>query len=584
MPLPFSPQQGSSVDLPPLPDPQVSGTPSGMPPGLPPAPEGLPFSPGPAPRQPVGMDLTAMVRQQLMQPPPPRQWGQTEGIGNILQSIGSGMMGQVPNWQAREQAANEQQQRGMQMALQLQQIEQSGQHMDQQNRLLAQQAQEYGWKTMDRVSKFYPFVPDEQKESFLNEWRGVIKDQFTTGLKGDPAGSSLASNDRFIDHMITSGQEKGQAFVSSYPFLPPAQKTLVAQMAQDDPKKAMDTAKELAKQAILPILSSVGERVNAWRTRNPKFDNQNITLDDALTAAGASPRERQAVDWWMSDEKQETITSTLRRFGVTAPSTIAKVEEAEATELIKQGTPGGQATIESSRASAAKTRAEIPFVGVRQVPGQGGMLVQLAPGAGGGAATDPKVLQRTELPGLTVNAAQEINTQERISARLRSVVKLTKTGDLDNYIGPALTGARFNEWGKKNLPDWLVGKVPNGLALLDQVESDLKNLQIRDITKASVRESEEPRILATVPNRLLDKPEMYRAKLMHQVEVQKVIELRTKDLLGPDGRMKTNVDPEDVARRYPMPEFGDQTNKPQVPNLKDEYKKGGVKLRGNFAD
>ena len=267
MTLPFSPQQGSL--LPPMQPP--AGTPPGMPPGLPPGPPALG---GAAP------DAMSLLRQQLSSLNQARPWSQGEGIGNILQSIGAGFQGQQPAWIGQEQELAQRKQRDLQLGMSLQQIQQSGQHMDAQNRLLQQQAQDYGWKTMERVSKFYPFVPEEQRGDFLNEWRSVIKDQFTTGLKGDQAGTALAQNDAFIDHMITAGEAKGKAFGSSYSFLSPQHRTIVAQTAMDDPKKAAELANTLAGQAVLPILSSVGDRMNAVRQQNPKLANQSVLLDD----------------------------------------------------------------------------------------------------------------------------------------------------------------------------------------------------------------------------------------------------------------------------------------------------------------
>jgi hypothetical protein len=178
---------------------------------------------------------------------------------------------------------------------------------------------------------------------------------------------------------------------------------------------------------------------------------------------------------------------------------------------------------------------------------------------------------------MTPEAARDIRQQESVSRDLRLLDRIVKTGDVNNYIGPSLTGARAVEWWKKNMPEMLAGgKVPDALAVMDSAESNLKNLRIRDITGAAVRESEEPRILAEVPDRTRDKPEVYRAKLAYQIQVQRIIEQRTKELLGPDGRLRTDVDANDVARRFPLPTYGDQSTSGQNIDM------GGVQLRGNF--
>lgn len=234
----------------------------------------------------------------------------------------------------------------------------------------------------------------------------------------------------------------------------------------------------------------------------------------------------------------------------------------------KVQTAQGAATLASTQAGTKKTQVETAMAPYKTIPGQGGALVKVpldgqpagtamqgaTPGQQSKVSGNVQVVAETPSPGLQDTTAKDIAEGEQQIGALGRIGSILKTGSVDQFIGPLLTGARWNEWATKNLPESLVGKVPNALSALDFAEGQFHNFRIRAITGAAVRETEEPRILVETPDRKRDKPEVYRAKFEQSLENMRVLNARLKELVGPDGRMKIGVNPEDVAARHPLPD------------------------------
>lgn len=289
-------------------------------------------------------------------------------------------------------------------------------------------------------------------------------------------------------------------------------------------------------------------------------------LVDSVDVLFSDPLERAAAARLLTDKNAAGFFAGLGiepgEVQLGGLETFRKKQAEEATE-------GGQATIANTRARTELTKTQTATEPYKVVPGQGGALIRLpgvgtpaAPGAPASTGVAPQaglqvapgatVIAQTPAAGLPVETAREIATHEQSIADLQQIGRILSTGKADTYIGPTLTGARFKEWATKNLPGWLVGRVPDALALLDFSETQFKNFRIRAITGAAVRESEEPRILAETPDRTRDKPEVYRKKWQQSVANMRVLTDRLKELVGPDGKMKAGVDPVEVARRHPL--------------------------------
>ena len=156
---------------------------------------------------------------------------------------------------------------------------------------------------------------------------------------------------------------------------------------------------------------------------------------------------------------------------------------------------------------------------------------------------------------MSPEAAKQVTVLEQSLAKLEQLNALVKTGDVDRYMGP--TSSRpfkaFGEWAVKNLPSAIMGTIPEGLSDLEQASAIVKNIQIYTRTGAAVRETEEPRLLAEVPDKGRDKPEAFKRKLTQSIANARVLIKRYAELTGPDGRLKAGADPDAVARQFPLP-------------------------------
>jgi hypothetical protein len=609
---------------PPLPAmPMPTGTPPGMPPGLPPGPPpGLPLAPPPPPGLPgmplgsPGMQLggqqpsmALMLQQALAQANTPRQWGQGEGIGNVLQSIGAGLQGQKPTWMGQEAEEMERRQKAMQIGLQMRQLDQQDTYqqaqmkqMGMQTKLLGAQAYEHGAKVLDWLGERIDDkdLSPEQRAKIIASASPMLSEMFSAGAAGDPDREALARDPAFIESLLTAGGSKAKNFLAGYPLLDANGQRVVGSLVKAKKyDEAIKVAKELSNDAAATTVNGLVPQWQRVVENNPRLleaiqsGKHRVTLNDALDVVKATPEQRAAVDLWMRNQKPEYVDSILGSAGIESPfAEEARRKEfgkARASAQGKESTIGGQTDIAATRATTEKTIVDTKLAPYKTIPGQGGAMTYIdvggrgpaVPGAGGGIPVGPvpntpttqgatagqlsttpgtqlspnvSIVARTPLPGMSVEAAKDIRVQEGVSRDLRLLYRLTEGGGLNSYIGPTLTGARATEWWKKNAPEMLAGgKVPDALAVMDSVEANLKNLKIRDVTGAAVRIDEEPRILAEVPDRTRDKPEVYRAKLAYQIEVQKIISQRTKALLGPDGLLRLDVDADEVARRFPLP-------------------------------
>lgn len=566
---PYSPQEGNLLSLGANPGElalSTQGTAPTPPPSVQPAPIQIPQNPQTP--QPNYDSLIAAIERQTAQ------------SQNPFYRIGSHWAGQNPDTEVIKSQAmlHDLIMRQRASAMQEQLAQSQIPHIQSQTQLLQGQLSDLGFKTLQHASIFLPFIPADQQQKYIDSVRPMIQQQFKMGMGQDPAGQQLASNNTFIDSMIRSGAEKGNAFVSSWPFVPESAKAIVAQTAMSDPSKAMTLAKEFSDENKKNIVLGVGQRIAAM---GPSPVTRN--LDQVLTSLGVTPLMKAAVDSWIQDQKPEAVNAFLAKYNITSPHIQAKFLESQAGAMGTQTTPQGAATL-------AETKARTIKEGLFTTPGPGG-VTGIIPGSlaekqmGGeqpmmqlpsGATVPQGTRILATSPGQPVDqaAAQRLIQVETTNAALQGAKKLVSTGKLDQFMGPWMTGARYNEWSQKNLPEWYAGKVPTALTLLDQAEAMAKNWRIVDRTGAAVRESEEPRILAETPNRFTDKPEVYKAKLNYFADLVDTINRRNHELMGPDGRPRVGVNPDEVAKRYPLPQFGADTGRTKI-----DFGKEGIRIR-----
>jgi len=163
------------------------------------------------------------------------------------------------------------------------------------------------------------------------------------------------------------------------------------------------------------------------------------------------------------------------------------------------------------------------------------------------------VIAQTPGAPMAPEAAKQIATTEEIVRTLKRVGAYEKDKTLYPYIGPPLTRpvGGITEAIQTKTP--FGGTLPPRVTDLQQAAGQLANYTIQNITGAAVRETEEPRILKEVPDLKRDKPEVFWQKYHQTLQTNEVLLERKKAMLGPDGRMKANVDPEEIAKKYPLP-------------------------------
>ncbi len=583
--------------------------------------QGLPFQGSMGqPRPPL-----APVTLQGGQPPQstaPVSTGQ--GIGRMLEGFGAGVRGQVAPWEqiqlaeqqrALQQQALAQQQAQMDQAMKMQNAQLP--HIQAQTQLLQGQVAEMGFKTLQHASMFLPFIPEGKQQEFLDSVRPVIQQQFQMGAANDPAAQQIAGNGSFIDYMIKSGTEKANAFVSMWPDLPPAAKSAVAQVAMSGDPEAAAKAEKLAatfeKQQRQTMTDNLGQRFMQIQ-QIPGQAGKQVTLPQALDLVQASPAERRAVARWV-EEKPAGIEGVFQSLGIVSPFTAVEEGKAAATARGAESTAGGQAKIAETRAGTTLKGEEAKKAGVVTIPGQGGGVATL-PGtqaaaltAGGGGAAGGDALRQQAAatsdpmqkaaflaaaaaadkvaalappmggiqlaPGMTMlgqspgapmapAAATDVANMEKTVAALQRMSGYAKDRSLDAYIGPVTTrlGGALTERIQTQTP--FGGSLPPKVVDLQQANAELRNATIRNITGAAVRETEEPRILSEVPDIKTDKPAVFWQKTQQTLQTNQILLERKKAMYGPDGRMKADVDPAEIAAKYPLPkELGADVTGPQ---------------------
>lgn len=483
-------------------------------------------------------------------------------IGRILQSFGSGMQGQLAPWQQIQMAEQDR-------ALKQQQLAQQQQMQQAQIPHLQAQTLAAGVSLLEPLQGMLANVPEEKRGAILDAIAPSLASIFQSGAP-DPTTKQFADAG-FIRSMLETAGGGYREFLDAYPFLDEKQKqALLPLIRAKNYEKALKTAGELSTQNREAIVLGLGQRLQ----RTPKPSGGLWTLGDALTAVQATPLERAAVQMFLKTEKPDAVNAIFDSLGVVSPLISVKGAEAQATALGQESTPGGKAKIAETKASTVLKGQEAIGAGVKTVPGQGGALITLpgtiaagvtgggVVGTGGtgqpamaGLQTPPGVGILAQTPGAPMQpqAAADIAKTEEIVRTLKRIGTYEKDKTLYPYIGPISTrpmGA-LTEAIQTKTP--FGGTLPPRVADLQQGAGQLANYTIQNITGAAVRETEEPRILREVPDLKRDKPEIFWQKYHQTLQTNEVLLARKKAMLGPDGRQRADVNPDDVAAQYPLP-------------------------------
>ncbi len=541
--------------------------PSELPIGPPPS-SGLPIT---QPAPPAGASPWAGLPLPPM--PQPAPWSTVGGIGNILQSFGAGTQGRTPDWMILDAQQRQQAVQQYDLALKLQEAQRQQQvtaatipHIQSQTQLYQQQAQKAALETLDHARLIVgdPTLTDEQRSQYIESLTPMLSRQLSAASAGDPTAQRMAGDPDFIKAILRGGASAIDSFMASYPLLNANDRATVGQyVLARNYDKAIEVATTLSTQNRDQILAPLGQRVLRYLESRaaaaPGKPQPPLTIDDALTLVGASKIERAAVDHMMTHGKADEVSAMLARYGIASPYTQAKAQEKYTTELAGEQTPGGQAKIAETQAGTRLKQAQTAKEPYMQVPGQGGAVIQL-PGVGG--PTSPAgpaggVIYQAPYGPASPQVAQQLTQAEIALNSARNLQTLTKNGAMDRYIGPN-AGRLRAEWAARG-----PGQGDPRLGQMQQFEGELRSQVDRATEQGSVRPVEKQDLMKISPDHTTDKPAPYQAKLDYLVRVLEVVNQRNHELLTPDGQRRIGVNPEDVYRRYPLPQpAGDVTGRP----------------------
>ena len=417
---------------------------------------------------------------------------------------------------------------------------------------------------MDRLKK----MPDDVQNAMLPLGMQLLK------ASGMGAGMSVDA----IKQGFMKSDLDARTYASSVGLDSPQEQQLYARLIREERYGEANTLVENAakrhSETETGNLYAALQEISRFNGSRVAQGQPPLSIDEAVALL---PQDQQHLAKYARKLTAEDITA----LGLLPKSTAALTAEVGA----KEATPGGKARIELEKAQAGHARAQTAVAGIKTIPGAGGALVNVGGAVGLSPSPTPsapippgmtaapgvQIIASTPpapgpgLPGETAKQLSNLETMSSAVTRLRALQQ--NRAILDQFIGPTATGARLAEWYTRNVPGVAV---PKELTDLDQAEIAIKNTMVPYITGAAVKKDEEPRIFTELPDRTSQKPDEYWRKVANWVNIAKVLEDRYKELVGPDGRMRVGVTPEDVYRRHPLTEslFGGGESPAQNPPAK----------------
>ena len=395
-------------------------------------------------------------------------------------------------------------------------------------------------KIMGEVGKMASLESDpEKRKKLYSVFSPVISGMMTRGRQngGEWNLSSAEGVSSLLETIATSGLDP-ETMLTAYPLMmnPNERKAYASLLKQDLPK-----AEEFAKSRSEARLNELNSKfATEMRNLSPAAlaANKIHTIDDAVDLFVSKLPQAQGAAYKIALQRTDpkVLDQLATQIGVMGPSQVGKAKSIQieaAAELLTQ-----QGQQKSELAAAQIADLQTPKV-IAQAAPETGIFVQ-AKGKEGGLKEVKPALKAEKTLG--PEAARMVTGLEAQVQALNRIDTLLASGTADKFLGPLFTGARFKEWAVKNLPQEWVGMVPDELALLDMAEFTVKNIHVQARTGAAVRETEEPRLFAEVPDRFRDKPEVYRTKLREAVANSNVLLKRMRLLFGPEGT-KYLIDP-----------------------------------------
>ncbi len=482
----------------------------------------------------------------------------------MLEGFGAGYQGRTPPYVQEEHA---QRQFGLQqerVGLERERVGLERERMGQEStRFKAQMEQVKAQMSLEGVKLIQEIrklgLDDAQLQPFVD----AASKLFSFAAQGGPE-ADLVTPTNIKEAMKTPGHL--ESYLTNAPYITAKDAAVLKPIFLQDAAKGRAEMEKMAASNRQRLIGDSLSKLDAVRRQQGAT---LVTFDSAMAAL--DPLSARAIrDGLQNGEIKE---GTLRAIGIQDPRDVAAAEKAGLTTTAQEGakaaTPLGRADLAAKEAATAASKAQTARAGIFTVPGQGGSLVQVPgispttpglpsqPGTQGGLTTAPgtNVLAQTPGPGATPEVAKTLSSMEQGLSQLKQVLQTLKTGEADKYLGPGTSRpwAAFKEWAVKNLPSAVTGGVPDTLSDLEQAAAIVKNITIFARTGAAVREAEEPRLLAEVPDKQRDKPEAFKRKLVNSIANAEVLVKRYRELVGPDGRLKAGVDPDAVAKKFPLP-------------------------------
>lgn len=477
-------------------------------------------------------------------PEPTTQRSALEKFGRALQGAGFGMLGRPAPFEEedlqRERMAQQERQFGQTFGLQKEQLARAQTEFQKTYALQAARTAMDLLKTMSESG----FKADEASAQKMGTLLGPVLFQGLQAM-GDPKAGAidpdLASG--LVSKMLSGGitwQELGQMHSD----LTVEQLQGLTRIHRTKPEAVTSAAKDFRQQNLVGLVAGLKEDLPfilpAFRQSHPAYADPatRIPFPELLQYARQTFGKRIARFPQQSSILQEAIgelskdTKFLESHGILSPE--------RAAELTKPEVLGTDFNRYAKQLYPKKDPSTLTGDEVEAV--NAAIKVEKKEIAAAGVAVQP-------VPAETLQMVTGVEEQLKALTRVGEILT---GGTADQFIGPTFTGARIVEWAKKNLPESFVGQVPDELAILDQAEATIRNIHIRARTGAAVRETEEPRLTAEIPDRTRDKPEVYRQKYRQSVKTSQALLERLRALSGPRGR-EYLANPEKLTRDIPLP-------------------------------
>ena len=513
MPLPFSPQQGST-----LPDQAATPTLGGAAP-----------------------DAMSLLRQQLAGIDQPRQWGRGEGIGNILQSIGAGFMGQQPAYIQQDQELAQRKQKSLQIEMMLQQMQQQTQAQQSKARLDSLK------EATNHLKEWNTLKPEEQKTQ---------KPWATATLKLSARNAGIQLEDQDIDNLLSS-PNISQAYADLFdPTVAPTQAEQQARLtrlgsvdAKDREGVAVSILKEDDEKALTLIRSYLPQVVQMYGgTKESPLDvttfTERLKADPEISKAlsGSSVLQRNLTSYLTDPKNAEELAG----FNLKPGKTALKEQELSAAEKLSPKfahlTPYAETLLPFMVKETKLAHPQLNQMAVTD-PNRFAAVVEAAQLAYDANLDRRAREQGAEAARIRLETPEKLSQKERME-EIESENTISRLQALESLYRPEFVGPVAGRAG--GVREAYTGDITPQEAEFRARTTSFNNQMIKDITGAQMSEPEAKRIKAELPDVNMP-PVTYEARLRMSRENAVLLQYKRRMVLQKTGA--------DVSKLPPLPQL-----------------------------